>query len=151
MCPRTKYNRRLVCNSCERHKLASRYAAIIVIFQREKYGNDLPTASRSESSTLTMETESTLPARTPDVVSQQQHAAPMPMPPSYPQPLPSNPVVQMPANQPLVQPMESYHLPPYSLNGSSSSHNVMFSEVAPRGIVDCRETTTFFRRNSRTS
>ena len=85
-----------------------------------------------------METESTLSARTSDVVSPQQHAAPMPMPPSYPQPLPSNPVVQMPANQPLVQPMESYHLPPYALNGSSSSsHNVMFSEVVPpRGIVD---------------
>lgn len=98
-----------------------------------------------------METESTLSARTPDVVSPQQHAAPMP--PSYPQPLPSNPVVQLPANQPMVQPMESYHLPPYALNGSSSSsHNVMFSEVAPRGESSiCRETTTFFRRNSRTS
>ena len=100
-----------------------------------------------------METESTLSARTPDVVSPQQHAAPMPMPPSYPQPLPSNPVVQLPANQPLVQPMESYHLPPYALNGSSSSsHNVMFSEVAPRVESSiCRGTTTFFRRNSRTS
>ena len=107
---------------------------------------------------MTMETESSLPARTPDVVSPQQHAAPMPMAPSYPQPQPQplpsnsvNPVVQMPSNQPMVQPMESYHLPPYSLNGSSSSHNVMFSEVSPRGIVDCRGTTTCFRRNSRTS
>lgn len=97
---------------------------------------------------MTMETEPALPSRASDAVSPPQHTAPIPMQQSYTQPVPANPVVQMPSTQPVVQPLDSYHVPPYSLNGSS--HNVMFSEVLPRGAVDFRGTTTFFRRNFRT-
>ena len=83
---------------------------------------------------MTVEPESTLSAHPSDAVSPQQPAEPIPMQPSFSPSVASNPVVQVPSNQPLVQPLSSYHIPPYSLNGSS--HNVMFSEVVPRGIVD---------------
>ena len=94
---------------------------------------------------MTVETESTLPNRASDAVSPPQPGAPIPIQQTYTQPLPANPVVQVPSSQPIVQPIDSYHVPPYSLNGSS--HNVLFGEVIPRRIVDCRGTKTFFRRS----
>ena len=119
MCPRTKYNRRLVCNSCERHKLASRYGKSAKITCSEKYGNDNPTAVRSD------------PSRREDILVPPMSLDPNPPMTIAPQttipitvtPTESTPVVQ-PA-LPQVQDHTGHYTLPHFVGGGSPQNGML--------------------------
>ena len=128
MCPRTKYNRRLVCNSCERHKLASRYLVLSTYDDcSEKYGNDNPSAVRSETSSFVLKSDSGQNGQNTsgmDVVS----SPPPVQPPQLMHPVPKDPVMsELP---PLVTPLDmSGNYPIHPFGVSESSQNGLFHDV----------------------
>ena len=125
MCPRTKYNRRLVCNSCERHKLASRYVVLYICDScSEKYGNDNPSAVRTETSSFVLKND---PGQNPggmEVVSNPTSV----QPPQLMQQVHTDPVMnELP---PLVTPTDmTGNYPIQSFGVSESSQNGLFHDV----------------------
>lgn len=62
-----------------------------------------------------------------EMISPRQNGVSLQAQQPFQQPVPSAPVMQVAPTQPMVQPVDNYHLPSYPMN--NSSHNVMFNEV----------------------